>query len=394
MWGSHVDRDQLRRHESSAPGGAPVNQWHTVGDPQPDADRLHPPTTTHPTEDVEETDSSEQDVSGTWGERDVGHFDPGDAMENYEELRKNLTDMERTRSRDTQASRLKRTMSGRSRKTDISRPATRTRESEPGDVEAVPNEKKGDEDDFELDRFMREGYFEKRSGAGSAKKVGVIYKHLTVKGVGSAASFVRTLPNAIIGTFGPDLYHIICRFVPALARRRGETRDLIHDFTGCVRDGEMMLVLGRPAAGCSTFLKAIANNRESYAAVEGEVTYGGIPADKQKKMYRGEVNYNPEDDVHFASLSVWQTFTFALMTKTKRKAKQEIPIIANALLKMFGIAHTKYTLVGDEYTRGVSGGERKRVSIAETLASKSTVICWDNSTRGLDVSRKFDDFAR
>jgi ATP-binding cassette subfamily G (WHITE) protein 2 (SNQ2) len=47
-------------------------------------------------------------------------------------------------------------------------------------------------------------------------------------------------------------------------------------------------------------------------------------------------------------------------------------------------------MVGDEYVRGVSGGERKRVSIAETLASKSTVVAWDNSTRGLDASTALD----
>jgi len=70
---------------------------------------------------------------------------------------------------------------------------------------------------------------------------------------------------------------------------------------------------------------------------------------------------------------------FALTTKTKKNRHDEIPIVLDALLKMFGISHTKYTLVGDEYVRGVSGGERKRVSIAETLAAKSTVVCWDNS---------------
>lgn len=78
------------------------------------------------------------------------------------------------------------------------------------------------------------------------------------------------------------------------------------------------------------------------------------------------------------------------MNKTKKGAKEEIPIIANALMKIFGISHTKYTLIGDEYIRGVSGGERKRVSIAETLASKSTVMAWDNSTRGLDASTALD----
>lgn len=385
MWGSGVD-DRLRRTESNRP----ANAWHS-GDPQRDAGRLHEPD--NPTEEVE--DGIQRSESGTWGEQDVGHFDETNALEAAQALRRDLTQLERTRSKDTQAS-LRRTVSTRSRKSKaLSRPGTRRAEStdagqtDAGDVEAGPQEPE-EEEEFQLDQFMREGHFEKRSEAGSQKRVGVLYKHLTVQGVGSSASFVRTLPDAIIGTFGPDLYRIISGVIPALARRSGDTKTLINDFTGCVRDGEMMLVLGRPGAGCSTFLKAIANNRESYAGVSGEVSYGGIPADKQKSMYRGEVNYNQEDDVHFASLNVWQTLCFALMNKTKKKAREEIPIIANALVRMFGISHTKYTLVGDEYTRGVSGGERKRVSISETLASKSTVVCWDNSTRGLDASTALD----
>lgn len=262
-------------------------------------------------------------------------------------------------------------------------------ESSAGNTEAAAEEK-DDDDDFELDEFIREGHFEKRKDGRSAKKVGVIFKNLTVEGVGETVQFVKTLPDAILGTFGPDLYHLLSRFLPFLRFDGGKRRTLINDFSGVVRDGEMMLVLGRPGSGCSTFLKAIANNRGSYAAVKGDVSYGGIPAEKQSKMYRGEVAYNQEDDVHFANLNVWQTFIFALTTKTKKKATQDIPVIAQALMKMFGITHTKYTLVGDEYTRGVSGGERKRVSIAETLASKSTVVCWDNSTRGLDASTALD----
>jgi ABC-type multidrug transport system ATPase subunit len=82
----------------------------------------------------------------------------------------------------------------------------------------------------------------------------------------------------------------------------------------------------RPGSGCSTFLKAISNNRESYAAVEGDVSYGGIPAGKQKKQFRGEVNYNPEDDSHMADLNVWQTLKFALTNKTKKNEKHEVSV--------------------------------------------------------------------
>jgi ATP-binding cassette subfamily G (WHITE) protein 2 (SNQ2) len=152
----------------------------------------------------------------------------------------------------------------------------------------------------------------------------------------------------------------------------------------------MLLVLGRPGSGCSTFLKAIANKRRGYAGVEGEVSYGGIPAKEQAKNFRGEVNYNEEDDQHFATLTVNQTLEFSLLNKTKKHEKGDIPVIITALLKMFGIPHTRQTFVGDAFVRGVSGGERKRVSIAETLATKSTVVSWDNSTRGLEASTALD----
>ncbi|KAF2716971.1 hypothetical protein K431DRAFT_316157 [Polychaeton citri CBS 116435] len=380
MWGSTVDTNKAKETDNQ-PGSA--NLLH--GDVNPDASRLHAPNG----EEVEATEE-EKRASGFWGEKDTGGVSGEAAMEDYEKLRSDLTHLHKTRSKDTQGS-LKRTVTGRSRKSNVGleRPTThQTDASEIADLEAAKVE---EEDDFELDSFMKDGHFEKRTESGSGKKVGVIYKNLTVKGIGATQTYVKTVPDAIIGTFGPDLYRNLSRFLPFLRfGSHGPTRTLINDFTGCVRDGEMMLVLGRPGAGCSTFLKAVSNNRGAYAAVEGEVTYGGISAETQRKHYRGEVNYNPEDDVHFATLNVWQTFTFALMNKTKKAAREDIPIIANALMRMFGISHTKYTLVGDDYTRGVSGGERKRVSIAETLASKATVITWDNSTRGLDASTALD----
>ncbi|KAJ5885547.1 hypothetical protein N7495_010057 [Penicillium taxi] len=63
------------------------------------------------------------------------------------------------------------------------------------------------------------------------------------------------------------------------------------------------------------------------------------------------------------------------------------------ILDSLGIGHTKKTLVGNEFIRGVSGGERKRVSLAEVLAGQSPVQMWDNPTRGLD-SRAAVYFAR
>jgi ATP-binding cassette subfamily G (WHITE) protein 2 (SNQ2) len=88
-------------------------------------------------------------------------------------------------------------------------------------------------------------------------------------------------------------------------------------------------------------------------------------------------------------MTVGQTIAFATAVKTPadamrtRQSKQEWRTrMSDFLLRSMGIAHTKDTKLGNEYIRGVSGGERKRVSIIEVLATKASVFCWDNSTRG------------
>lgn len=52
--------------------------------------------------------------------------------------------------------------------------------------------------------------------------------------------------------------------------------------------GEMLLVLGRPGSGCSTFLKAIGNQTYGYESVEGDIRYGGTDSTTMKKKYRSE----------------------------------------------------------------------------------------------------------
>ena len=106
--------------------------------------------------------------------------------------------------------------------------------------------------------------------------------------------------------------------------------------------------------------------------------------------------YNQEDDDHLPTLTVAQTLRFALETKMPKKKvpgisdsefKEEV---LNMLLSMLNIKHTVNTVVGNAFVRGVSGGERKRVSIAEMFCANCCVASWDNSTRGLDASTALD----
>jgi ABC-type multidrug transport system ATPase subunit len=95
-------------------------------------------------------------------------------------------------------------------------------------------------------------------------------------------------------------------------------------------------------------------------------------------------------------LTVAQTLRFALETKTPKKKipglsnNQFREEVLNTLLSMLNIKHTANTNVGNAFMRGVSGGERKRVSIAEMFCGNVSVASWDNSTRGLDASTALD----
>ncbi|CCG82129.1 putative ABC transporter [Taphrina deformans PYCC 5710] len=226
------------------------------------------------------------------------------------------------------------------------------------------------------------------------KNVGVLFKDFSVEGQGVGAATAPTVGQiALKIAMIPLLPALLVK--KCFTRGKGgkhTTRTLINNFNGCVRDGEMLLVLGQPGSGCTTFLRALANQRTSFKSVTGDVSYGGIGWEEMSKKYRGEVVYNSEDDLHYSTLSVGQTLRFALKTRTPAErpsgeTRNDYQAkFLDVLGKIFGITHTFATKVGDEMIRGVSGGEKKRVSIAEVFVNRASVGCWDNSTRGLDAS--------
>eukprot|EP01117_Protostelium_nocturnum_P003933 TRINITY_DN151_c0_g1_i2.p1 TRINITY_DN151_c0_g1~~TRINITY_DN151_c0_g1_i2.p1 ORF type:complete len:1405 (-),score=390.15 TRINITY_DN151_c0_g1_i2:123-4337(-) len=255
--------------------------------------------------------------------------------------------------------------------------------------------KKEEEIDIEKnENFDLRAYFENSvrnslHNGSNLKKMGVSINNLTVVGEGAQASTIQDLTSPIVW------FASLLNPVRWFKKSQDCTFDILHDVNGFVKEGEMMLVLGRPGSGCSSLLRVIANQRSSYIEVKGQVTYGGVPAEDFGK-YLGEAIYLPEEDSHFPQLSVKQTLSFALKNKTpgnrlKEDTKKSFRTkTADLLLTMFGMKKQAETMVGNEFIRGLSGGERKRMSIMEAMTVSPAITCWDSATRGLDAASALD----
>lgn len=214
------------------------------------------------------------------------------------------------------------------------------------------------------------------------RTAGVCFQNLNVHGFGAATDYQKDVANVWLEAAG----------LIRKAMGKGQRKiDILRNFDGVVHKGEMLVVLGPPGSGCSTFLKTIAGETNGiYIEKDSYFNYQGLTAEEMHTHHRGEAIYTAEVDVHFPMLTVGDTLTFAAQARAPRylppgvDKKTYANHLRDVTMAMFGISHTVNTRVGNEYVRGVSGGERKRVTISEAALSRAPLQCWDNSTRGLD----------
>lgn len=201
-----------------------------------------------------------------------------------------------------------------------------------------------------------------QSSGGIAKQVALTFRHLNVTAPDSGTVYAKTLPKAIMNTFGVDQFSFLRNLFSKrpLYSAQSSTREILTDFTGIVKPGEMLFVLGRPGSGCSTFLRTAANR--STLGVTGDLSFANITASEFEKHHRRETIYLPEEDRHIAALSVSQTIRFALRMSlpSEFRTNQLVEELVMVIGKMFGIQHVLDTPVGGQFFPGVSGGERKR----------------------------------
>lgn len=143
-----------------------------------------------------------------------------------------------------------------------------------------------DPEDFDLGillKTIRQRFDEKGM---AAKYCGVAFKGLTVHGIDASAAY---------GPSVSELFHSILNLPNAIKTMRNPpTRKILRNLNGIVKNGEMLLVIGRPGSGCSTLLKTLAGETDQFTNVEGDFSYDGASFDDMVKYFKSEIIYNPE----------------------------------------------------------------------------------------------------
>ncbi|EDK37648.2 hypothetical protein PGUG_01746 [Meyerozyma guilliermondii ATCC 6260] len=141
--------------------------------------------------------------------------------------------------------------------------------------------------------------------------------------------------------------------------------DILKNMDAIMKPGEVTVVLGRPGSGCSTLLKTIAAHTYGFhLGEESKITYDGLTMKDIENNFRGDVIYSAETDVHFPHLSVGDTLEFAARLRTPQNRgnvdrETYARHMASVYMATYGLSHTRNSRVGNDFIRGVSGGERE-----------------------------------
>ncbi|CAA7389551.1 unnamed protein product [Spirodela intermedia] len=170
-------------------------------------------------------------------------------------------------------------------------------------------------------------------------------------------------------------------------RWKAKTKTVLDSISGEARKGEILAVLGASGSGKSTLIDALAN-RIAKESLKGSVTINGKILDSE--LLKVISAYVMQDDLLFPMLTVEETLMYSAefrlprtISRAKKKARVEV------LIDQLGLRSSATTIIGDEEHRGVSGGERRRVSIGTDIIHDPIILFMDEPTSGLDSTSAF-----
>ncbi|KAK7336925.1 hypothetical protein VNO77_17478 [Canavalia gladiata] len=242
----------------------------------------------------------------------------------------------------------------------------------------------------------------------------VRFEHLNIEAeahVGTRAlpTFTNFMVNIVEGLL--NSLHII----PS----RRQHINILRDVSGIIKPGRMTLLLGPPSSGKTTLLLALAAKLNPNLKFSGKVTYNGHGMDEF--VPQRTAAYVNQNDLHVGELTVRETLAFSarvqgvgtrydLLAELSRREKeanikpdpdidvymkavategQKANLITDYVLRILGLEVCADTIVGNAMLRGISGGQRKRVTTGEMLVGPARALFMDEISTGLDSSTTF-----
>ncbi|XP_058222621.1 pleiotropic drug resistance protein 1-like isoform X2 [Rhododendron vialii] len=242
----------------------------------------------------------------------------------------------------------------------------------------------------------------------------VRFEHLNV----DAEAYVggRALPT--VSNFFVNIFQGFLNYLHIIPSRKLPLA-ILQDVSGIIKPARLTLLLGPPSSGKTTLLRALAGELHCDLKVSGNVTYNGCGMNEFVPQRTSA--YTSQHDLHIGELTVRETLAFSarcqgvgsryeMLTELSRREKEaniipdpDLDIYMKALslegqkanvaidyvLKILGLEVCADTMVGDQMLRGISGGQKKRVTIGEMLVGPARALFMDEISTGLDTSTTF-----
>ncbi|PWZ33465.1 ABC transporter G family member 36 [Zea mays] len=183
------------------------------------------------------------------------------------------------------------------------------------------------------------------------------------------SSGLPTVLNSVVNTIeeAANALHIL----PS----RKRIMPILHDVSGIIKPRRMTLLLGPPGSGKTTLLLALAGRLDKDLKVSGKVTYNGH--EMTEFVPERTAAYISQHDLHIGEMTA------------SAMGGQDANVVTDYILKILGLEICADTMVGDEMLRGISGGQRKRVTTGEMLVGPARALFMDEISTGLDSSTTF-----
>ncbi|KAL3726508.1 hypothetical protein ACJRO7_031410 [Eucalyptus globulus] len=242
----------------------------------------------------------------------------------------------------------------------------------------------------------------------------VRFEHLNVEAEAHEGS--RALPTVI--NFCTSILEGFLNFLHVLPSRK-KRLTILQDVSGIIKPGRMTLLLGPPSSGKTTLLLALAGKLDPELKTTGRVTYNGHVMNEF--VPERTAAYISQHDLHIGEMTVRETLAFSarcqgvgsrydMLSELSRREKaanlkpdpdinifmkaavtkgREANVVTDYILKISGLEICADAMVGDEMLRGISGGQRKRVTTGEMLVGPAEVFLMDEISTGLDSSTTY-----